>query len=149
MDLQDKIKQTKQKHPVEDHVDHHQINKNDNFVQSFGHALEGIAQLLIRERNMRFHFVVAIIVIVIGFYLKIGRSDWLWIAVAIFTVVMAEFVNTMVEAIVDLIVGDEYHPLARTAKDIAAGAVVFAVLFALAIGFIIFQPYFLPQFSIY
>lgn len=121
-----------------------QIDKNATFMQSLGHALEGIGQLLIRERNMRFHFLAALVVISVGIWRHIGRADWLWIVVAIFIVVMAEFVNTMVEAIVDLVVGDEFHPLAKIAKDVAAGAVVFAVVFAIAIGFLIFQPYFFP-----
>ena len=122
-----------------------QVTKNTHFWQAAKHAFEGIGQLIARERNMRYHLVIAIIVLLVGIYVKLGRSDWLWITVAIFTVVMAEFVNTMVEAIVDLIVGTAYHELAKTAKDVAAGAVLAAVLFAVVIGVLIFQPYILPN----
>ena len=100
---------------------------------------------MVRERNMRFHIVAAIVVLLVGIYVKLGRSDWLWISVAVFTVIMAEFVNTMVEAIVDLIVGEQYHPLAKVAKDVASGAVLAAVAFAIVIGVLIFQPYILPN----
>ncbi|AEJ24022.1 diacylglycerol kinase family protein [Weissella koreensis] len=125
-------------------LDEQQVTKNSHFLQSFGHAVEGIGQLLVRERNMRFHFFASVIVIYLGFHLRIGRQDWLWTAMAIFAVVMSEFVNTMIETMVDLIVGYEYHPLAKIAKDVAAGAVVFAVMFAMAVGVIVFYPYVLP-----
>ncbi|QIE78547.1 diacylglycerol kinase family protein [Weissella confusa] len=136
MDLHDKKKAATQEP---------QIEKNTHFIQALGHALEGIGQLLVRERNMRFHIVAAIVVLLVGIYVKLGRSDWLWISVAAFTVIMAEFVNTMVEAIVDLIVGEQYHPLAKVAKDVASGAVLAAVAFAIVIGVLIFQPYILPN----
>lgn len=118
-----------------------QIEKNSNFLQALGHALEGIGQLLVRERNMRIHFAAALIVLIVGLKVGLGRSDWLWVTVAVFTVIMAEFVNTIVEAIVDLIVGDHYFFLAKVAKDVASGAVLAAVGFAIIIGILIFQPY--------
>ncbi|TYC50041.1 diacylglycerol kinase family protein [Weissella muntiaci] len=121
-----------------------QIEKNTNFLQALGHALEGIGQLLVRERNMRFHFLAAIVVLIFGLKVGLGRSDWLWVTVAVFTVIMAEFVNTIVESIVDLIVGDEYYTLAKVAKDVAAGAVLAAVGFAVIIGALIFEPYVWP-----
>ncbi|MFL1695225.1 diacylglycerol kinase family protein [Weissella kandleri] len=124
-----------------------QIEKNTGFLQSFGHAVEGIGQLLKRERNMRFHFFASAVVIYIGFMLKINRQDWLWIAMAIFAVIMAEFVNTMIETMVDLVVGQLYHPLAKVAKDVAAGAVVFAAVYAIAVGTIVFWPYLVPRIS--
>ncbi len=65
-----------------------QIDKNATFMQSLGHAVEGIGQLLIRERNMRFHFLAALMVISVGIWRHIGRADWLWIVVAIFIVLM-------------------------------------------------------------
>jgi len=136
MDLRDN-----QKQPLKEP----QTEKNTHFLQALGHALEGIGQLLIRERNMRFHILAAVVVLAVGLYVNLGRSDWLWISVAVFTVIMAEFVNTMVEAIVDLIVGETYHPLAKVAKDVASGAVLAAVAFAIVVGVLIFQPYVLPN----
>jgi undecaprenol kinase len=132
---------------LHDKKDDQQIEKNTSFFQAMGHALQGIGQLLIRERNMRYHFLAAVVVLIVGIIVGLGRSDWLWITVAVFTVIMAEFVNTMVEAIVDLIVGERYEPLAKIAKDVAAGAVLAAVLFAVVVGVLIFQPYVLPNLS--
>lgn len=122
-----------------------QIEKNSHFLQALGHSLAGIGELLARERNMRFHILAACIVLVVGIYVDLGRSDWLWISVAVFTVISAEFLNTIVEAIVDLIVGENYHPLAKVAKDVASGGVLAAAFFAVVVGVLIFQPYLLPN----
>lgn len=142
MDLQDN--KTEIKKPVVPEDQHPQVVKNTSFLQALGHSLEGIGQLLVRERNMRFHFIAALVIFAIGLYVGLGRSDWLWITVACFTVIMAEFVNTIVEAIVDLIVGTQYYELAKVAKDVASGAVLAAVMFAVVIGGLIFEPYFWP-----
>lgn len=122
-----------------------QVEKNSHFLQAFGHSIAGIGELLVRERNMRFHIFAACIVLIVGIYVDLGRSDWLWISVAVFTVISAEFLNTIVEAIVDLIVGENYHPLAKVAKDVASGGVLAAAVFAVIIGVLIFQPYLLPN----
>ena len=119
----------------------HQVHKNSHFVQ----AIAGIGELLVRERNMRFHIFAACVVLIVGIYVDLGRSDWLWISVAVFTVISSEFLNTVVEAIVDLIVGEKYHPLAKVAKDVASGGVLAAVAFAIIVGILIFQPYLLPN----
>ena len=125
--------------------DTHQVHKNSHFMQAFGHAMAGIGELLVRERNMRFHIFAACVVLIVGIYVDLGRSDWLWISVAVFTVISAEFLNTVVEAIVDLIVGENYHPLAKVAKDVASGGVLAAAAFAIVVGILIFQPYLLPN----
>ncbi|CAM4361103.1 diacylglycerol kinase family protein [Weissella hellenica] len=122
-----------------------QVEKNSHFLQAFGHSIAGIGELLVRERNMHFHIFAACIVLIVGIYVDLGRSDWLWISVAVFTVISAEFLNTIVEAIVDLIVGENYHPLAKVAKDVASGGVLAAAVFAVVIGVLIFQPYLLPN----
>ncbi|MBM7618098.1 undecaprenol kinase [Weissella uvarum] len=119
----------------------HQVTKNRHFLQALRHAVDGIKEVLTHERNMRFHFFAAVVVVIAGLFLGIGRSDWIWITIAIAMVIMAEFVNTMVEAIVDLIVGTTYAPLAKVAKDVAAGGVLVAVGTAVIIGCLIFYPY--------
>lgn len=124
-----------------------QIDKNTTFHQAFHHALDGIVEVLRRERNMRFHMIMAIFVLAIGIYFGLGRSDWIWITIAFFIVIMSEFVNTMVEAIVDLAVGHHFHPLAKVAKDVAAGAVLVAATTAVVIGLLIFQPYLFQLFG--
>ena len=113
-----------------------------DFLQALGHALDGVIDVLRRERNMRFHLVAAILVLCLGIYLGRGRSgSGFGLTIAVSMVIMSEFVNTMVEAIVDLIVGERYEPLAKVAKDVAAGGVLVAAGTAAVIGCLIFYPY--------
>ncbi len=120
--------------------DNKQVGKNKSFLASLFHALRGIAALLKNERNFRFHLSVAVVVIVFSFWMKIRVTEWLWILLAIFAVLIAEVINTLCESIVDLVVGKRYNELAKRTKDIAAGGVVIAVIFAVIVGLIIFLP---------
>lgn len=117
-----------------------QVTKNTQFSQSLGHALDGVKDLFLQERNFRFHVSMALLVVVMGLILRISVADWLWILLAIFSVIAAETVNTIVERVVDLIVGQHYNVIAKYAKDIAAGGVVISALFAVIIGSLIFIP---------
>ena len=89
---------------------------------------------------MRFHLLAAVGAILLGWLLKVSTLEWLWLALAIFTVISAEFTNTVVEALVDLIVHHHYDLGAKYAKDVAAGAVLCAAVFAVVVGLLIFLP---------
>ncbi|WP_025719782.1 diacylglycerol kinase family protein [Paenibacillus sp. 1-18] len=107
---------------------------------TFRYAAEGVIYALRTQINMRIHVVVALLVIVAGLCLRISRLDWLFVCVAMALVIVAELINTAVEAAVDLISPD-IHPLAKTAKDTAAGAVLLAAVFAVIIGiFVFYRP---------
>lgn len=104
------------------------------------YAAEGVIYALRTQINMRIHAVVALLVIVAGLTLRISRLDWLFVCMAIAIVMVAELINTAVEAAVDLISPD-IHPLAKAAKDTAAGAVLLAAVFAVIIGiFVFYRP---------
>ena len=106
--------------------------------ESFGHAFEGIGAGL-KERNMRIHCTVAVLVVIFGILLRITVTEWC-ICLVLFGLIMGlELVNTAVEAVVDLATQD-YHPLAKKAKDTAAGAVLIAAIMAAIAGLIIFVP---------
>lgn len=109
------------------------------FLASFGHAVAGIVGTVRREKHMRFHAVAALVVIVAGICLKVGRTGWLWLAAAIAAVFATELLNTAIERTVDLVT-QEKHPLAKAAKDAAAGAVLIAALFAVAVAIAVFGP---------
>ncbi|KZE72995.1 diacylglycerol kinase family protein [Paenibacillus sp. CMAA1739] len=107
---------------------------------TFRYAAEGVIYALRTQINMRIHVVVALLVIVAGLTLRISRLDWLFVCLAIAIVIVAELINTAVEAAVDLISPD-IHPLAKAAKDTAAGAVLLAAVFAVIIGiFVFYRP---------
>ncbi|WDM24438.1 diacylglycerol kinase family protein [Paenibacillus polymyxa] len=107
---------------------------------TFRYAAEGVMYALRTQVNMRIHVAVALLVIVAGLNLHISRLDWLFVCMAIAIVIVAELFNTAVEAAVDLISPD-IHPLAKAAKDTAAGAVLLAAVFAVIIGiFVFYRP---------
>ncbi|MCH3922672.1 diacylglycerol kinase family protein [Limosilactobacillus sp.] len=123
-----------------DSNDKHQVTKNRHLLQAMGHAFDGIVAMLRDERNMRFHVLAAVLAVMVGWWLKISTEDWLWILLVIFLVLAAEFLNTVTEAITDLLVGHHYDINVKKAKDVAAGGVLLAALFAVAVGAIIFVP---------
>ncbi|KAA8328397.1 diacylglycerol kinase family protein [Leuconostoc carnosum] len=126
----------------------HQTTRNSNFLKAMRNSLNGIWMILVRERNMRIHIVLAFLILVAGLHYGIYRADWLWVTMAVFIVIFSEFLNTIIEAVVDLVVEKKYHPLAKLAKDVAAGAVLVAVGVEIVILLLIFQPYVWRQFGI-
>ncbi|WEK53046.1 MAG: diacylglycerol kinase family protein [Candidatus Cohnella colombiensis] len=108
-------------------------------LRSFSEASLAIASAIRSERHMRFHLVATVVVVAVGLWLRVGRNDWLWLLGAIAAVWIAELINTAIERTVDLVTL-EIHPLAKAAKDTAAGAVLVAALFAIAAGLIVLGP---------
>ncbi|MBE3585545.1 diacylglycerol kinase (ATP) [Desulfofundulus australicus DSM 11792] len=113
-----------------------------SFRKSFGYALAGLAYALRTQPNMRFHLLAALVVVVAALWLRIEGRDFLLVLLAITLVMMAEMFNTALERVVDLCTG-RYHPLAKIAKDVAAGAVLLAALNSLIVGLVVFYPYLL------
>ena len=121
--------------------------KKDPLYKSFGYAFAGIFAVETKERNMKIHCVAAVLVVIAGVILKISAIEWC-ICLTLFGLVMAlEMVNTAVEAVVDLVT-EERKPLAKLAKDAAAGAVLIAAIMAAIAGMIIFIPKLLESLSI-
>lgn len=117
-----------------------QVYKNKSFFASLEFAMMGIKTAYKDERNMRTHTTLALIAIVAGFLFHLARAEWLWIGLAIFLMHFAEMLNTSIENVVDLAANRHFHPLAKKAKDMAAGAVLFAAFFSLFVGCVIFLP---------
>ncbi|MBY0216451.1 MULTISPECIES: diacylglycerol kinase family protein [Paenibacillus] len=103
----------------------------------FRNAAEGIVYGFRTQRNVRVHSGVAVIMCSAGFIFGISRTDWMFVLTAIFLVLVTELMNTAVEAAVDL-AHPHIHPLAKAAKDTAAGAVLLAAVFAVVIGCMVF-----------
>ncbi|MFB9769539.1 diacylglycerol kinase family protein [Lactiplantibacillus modestisalitolerans] len=120
--------------------DRYQVGKNHSFWQSWLHALNGLKTVVVEERNMRTHLVLGTLALIAGWLVHLQVSEWLWLALAIFMVMLCEINNTLAENLCDLVTGPHFHPLAKKIKDIAAGAVVFAAGFAVIVGLILFVP---------
>ncbi len=106
-------------------------------LNSFKVALEGLVHILRSERNMRIHFAVGLLVIVSGIYFHLEAEEFIHLCFAISFVLVAELFNSAIEHAIDLI-HDEYHPLAKISKDVAAGAVFISVVNAVIAGYLLF-----------
>ena len=110
-------------------------------IFSFKYAFEGIITTIKEERNMFIHFLIAIIVVITGIYVRLSLNEW-FICLLLFALVFSlELINTAIENTVDL-VATKKNKKAKLAKDAAAGAVLIAAVFASIIGIIIFLPKF-------
>jgi diacylglycerol kinase len=109
------------------------------FFRSFSFAGQGVWHVVRTQRNMRVHLLAGAAAVAAGLVLRISAADWACVLLAIGLVLTAETLNTVVEALTDLYT-DEYHPLAKIAKDAAAGAVLIASAAALGVGVAVFLP---------
>ncbi len=106
-------------------------------IDSVKFALHGILHAFRTQRHVRFHFWLGILVLLLGIVWRLPRLELLFLLSAIVVVVITEMLNTAVEAVVDLVT-TAYHPLAKLAKDVAAGAVLLASLYAAIVGIVLF-----------
>ena len=106
-------------------------------VDSFNSAINGIINTVRTERNMKIHLVAAIFVLIACFFFDISKMEFLILAITITMVMAAEVVNTAIEAVVDMST-NYYHPLAKIAKNAAAGAVLITAINAVIVGYVTF-----------
>ena len=110
------------------------------FIAGFGFAFSGLWHAVRTQVNMKVHISLAVIAIVLGIVLHISAVEFAVIFLAIAGVLVAEMFNTVMELCVDL-ASPDYHPLAKTAKDVAAGAVLLSAIMAIIIALFIFGPH--------
>lgn len=110
-----------------------------SLLVSFRYAFAGIGYVIRTQRNFRLHLLVSACVIGMGVWLHISLDQWAILAVMMALVLHAELVNTALEAVVDK-ASPEIHPLAKIAKDCAAGAVLITALLAVLVGLLILGP---------
>lgn len=113
--------------------------KRHRFLKTFGFAFAGMKVAVRAERNLRIHLSIAIIVIFLAFWLSLSTVEWLFVLFAIGGMLSLEMLNSAIERVVDLVT-EEFHPLAKDAKDIAAGAVLLYAIISVVVGLIIFLP---------
>lgn len=118
---------------------------NHSRAKSFSYALTGLKEAFQKEPNLRIHSLIAIAVVVLAFFLKFEKFEWLILIVTIFFVFTLELLNTALEALVDL-VSPEVKNEAKVSKDVSAAVVLFASLLAIIVGIILFLPKILALF---
>lgn len=111
-----------------------------DWFDSFNDAASGIVRAARTQRNIRLHFVFAACVVATALFLPLRRLEFVLLVVVIGLVIVAELLNSAVEIVVDL-VAEHYHPLAKAAKDVAAGAVLVAAGVAVVCGYLILAPW--------
>ena len=123
-----------------------EFQKDNTFVsgrmKSMTYAVQGAKKLITTEHSIMVQFSLGILMTIAGFYFGITKAEWIFQTFAIGLVMSMEGLNTAVEKIADFI-HPNYHEKIGFIKDIAAGAVFFAAMTAIAVGLIIYVPYFL------
>ncbi|MDR0879274.1 MAG: diacylglycerol kinase [Clostridioides sp.] len=111
--------------------------KRRGLINAFNDAIAGILYTFKSERNMKIHYLGSALVLVISLFLNLSKLEMIMLFMSIAMVVVAEMFNTAVEKAIDLIT-DEYHALAKIAKDVSAGAVLVSALNSVVVGYILF-----------
>jgi diacylglycerol kinase len=110
-----------------------------DLLRPFRFAVSGLWYALRTQRSMRIHLAIASAVLVVGLWLGLSADQWALLAMTSGLVLLSEMFNTMVEKLVDLVCPD-YHPSAKTVKDIMAGAVLLAAIISVVVGLLVLGP---------
>jgi diacylglycerol kinase (ATP) len=113
------------------------MRSRPSIIESFNFAIEGVIHVLRTQRNMRIHFAVAIAVIVVSVAVGVSKMELIVLLLSIAFVLIAEMINTAIEGTIDAAT-TSFDPMAKLAKDIAAGAVLIASVNAVAVGYLVF-----------
>ncbi len=108
-------------------------------LSAFKYAIQGIQYAAKSEKNFQIHLFAGSVVIMLSFFLRLDKIEWIFMMISIFGVMALELVNSAMERAVDLAT-DKIHPLAKQAKDLAAAAVLIYTLMAVLIGVLILGP---------
>jgi diacylglycerol kinase (ATP) len=114
--------------------------RGPSLLESFNFAFEGVIHVLRTQRNMRIHFAIAAVVLIAAVAIGVGRIELMALLIAISFVLIAEMINSALEAGID-VATTSFDPLAKLAKDIAAGAVLIATVNAVAVGYLVFSDH--------
>lgn len=109
-------------------------------LNSFKYATSGIKTTFKDQPNLIIHVIIAINVVIAGWFFNVSRTEWLVLVLTVGVVLTVELTNTAIEEVVNSFT-DQVHPAAKKAKDVAAGAVLIASVMAIIIGLVIFLPY--------
>lgn len=122
------------------------MSYNKSLIKSFGYAFDGVLYALKYNRNLRIHFIVALVVLMLSIFFKVTLYEMSILATMILLVILSETINTAIEEMVNLIT-KEHGKEAKIAKDVAAGMVLIAAVGSVIVGILIFAPYILKLFK--
>ena len=120
--------------------DERKVRGIKRFKNSFGYSIDGLKYAFKNEQSLTIHVAVTVTIVLLATFLKISQIEWIICLFLIGLVLATELINTAFEAVVDLVVQD-YHPLAKIAKDTASAAVFTFSMVAFIIGLLIFIPH--------
>jgi diacylglycerol kinase (ATP) len=120
--------------------------KPTSWIESLNCAIEGILWAAKSERHVRYHLVAALAVVFLALFFKVSAVEFFLLVLAAVLVIFAELMNTAIETVVDLIT-DDYHELAKRAKDISAGAVLMTSVGAVILGYLVLSGHIFPLFD--
>jgi diacylglycerol kinase (ATP) len=113
------------------------MTRRPSIIESFNYAIEGVIHVLRTQRNMRIHFAIAVAVLVIAVAVGVSRVELILLLLSITFVLVSEMINTAIEGTIDAAT-TSFDPMAKLAKDIAAGAVLISAVNAVAVGYLVF-----------
>ena len=116
--------------------DEHKM-KNGNFLDACQNALDGIIYAITTQSNIKKQLVIAVIVMLVSLFFDLNKAEFLCLMFTVVLIIVAEMINTAIETVVDLYT-DLYHPKAKIAKDVGAGAVVIAAINAIIVAYFLF-----------
>ena len=114
-----------------------QKTKNDNFIEAWENAFNGIIYAVTTQGNIKKQLLIAVVVMIISLFFNLNTAEFLCLMFTVILILIAEMINTAIETVVDLYT-DLYHPKAKIAKDVGAGAVVIAAINALIVAYFLF-----------
>ncbi|MBJ6726945.1 diacylglycerol kinase [Geomesophilobacter sediminis] len=117
--------------------------KPTRFIDSVNCAVQGIIYTVRTQKHMRWHFLAALVLLLAALLFRVTPVEFMLLSLSVSFVLFAELLNTAVETAVDMIT-PEYHPLAKIAKDVAAGAVLVASFGAAVLGYLVLAKYIFP-----
>jgi diacylglycerol kinase (ATP) len=124
--------------PAEERPPSRPSRRPPSLIESFNHAVEGVVHVLRTQRNMRIHVAVAAAVVIAAVAVGVSKLELIALLLAIAFVLIAEMINTAIEGAIDVST-TAFDPMAKLAKDIAAGAVLIASINAIAVGYLVFS----------
>lgn len=111
--------------------------KNNNFLDAWKNAFEGIIYAITTQGNIKKQLIIAVVVMLVSLFFDLSKAEFLCLMFTVVLIIVAEMINTAIETVVDLYT-DLYHPKAKIAKDVGAGAVVIAAINAVIVAYFLF-----------